>query len=377
MDPNEENGQQPSDSPADNDVTAAPSTANDSTPDSSTGEEAPASALDAMAEELGVSDADSEEGVHTSEQEADEDAQKKAGEEAGQAPDGETGNDKDDTKAEGKDEENELYKPLPADTKKETAERFNKMIESHKELTQQLEQYEQQTEQLQQDTEGFRELINQSQATPEEFVQLVDYSRAVKTGNYQQAWQMLQDQMQALAPLVGQKLPNVGIDEQLKDHPDLLQDIQSFNLSEERALEIAAARTKQKQQEQARQQSQQQEQEHQQVQQQVQQKVQQAQQSIVQAASQWAESDIDYAAKHEKLMEKAQQIGQKFPKQPELWLPMLEEYYNTLTEMGGQGQQNDLQPGNKNTPLRPNSGSGDRVPQNALEAMAQSLNVTG
>ncbi len=353
MNTKDEGGQNPQPAPGN-----APEAENDDGVGGTDGEggNEPTSLLDALTEELGGEDDDAAgepvsretEGDGSADDEEGDDDDEQETEEAGEGAQEE---------APVTDEE-DLYAPLPEDVKEKTRERFEKLVESHKAVTRQLETFRE-------ENEGFREVIRYSQATPEEFNQLVEYSHLVKSGdpeNLKAALKILDEQRAAIARLVNE--PVAGVD-QLAEFPDLRERVERMELGEQDAIEIAALRRReaaiQAQQQAAAQQRQQAES--------LQQQAAAAQQEIVALASQWQANDIDYPKKHERLMAKAQEIAATYP--PHLWKQALADYYDAMQVAAPPApppQENPPQP------LRPRPGGGGKpVPQSMLQAVEQAL----
>ncbi len=350
----DEGGQNPPSAPA-----SAPETENDDavTTEEEHGGNEPTSLLDALTEELGGEDGDAD-GEPVSRETADDDAADESEEHGDDEPETEEAGEGAQEEAAVTDED-DLYAPLPEDVKEKTRERFNKLVESHKALSSQLET-------MREENDGFREVIRYSQATPEEFNQLVEYSRLVKSGdlgNLKAALRILDEQRAGIARLLNE--PVAGVD-QLADFPDLRQRVETAELSEQDAIEIAALRRREaaiRSQQQAAAQEQQQAAS-------LQQQVAAAQQEIVALASQWQANDIDYPKKHERLMAKAQEIAATYP--PHLWKQALTDYYDAMQVASpppsAPPQENSPQP------LRPQSGGGGKpVPQSMLQAVEQAL----
>jgi len=314
----------------------------------------PASLLEAVTDELGDG-ADS----HDDASQATEDAGSHEGDEgkpdtSAENADGEGEDGGSEANTDDSGDDDDLYAPLPDDVKEKTRERFNKLVESHKALSTELETYRS-------ENEGFREVINYSQATPEEFNQLIEYSRLVKTGDLKAALNMLDEQRAQIARLLDE--PVAGVD-QLADFPDLKQRVEQMELSQEDALEIAALRRREAAiREQQRASIQQQEQLTTQ-----QQAVDQASQAIVQMVNQWQANDIDFPRKQEKLLAKAQEIAENYP--PNLWQQALKDYYDAMQVVPAPAPETPASP----QPLRPQSGGGGKpVPRSMLQAVEQAL----
>jgi len=346
MDPEnevQEPGQASSDSPTENTDSEHGASSTPSDSDLGSSPKKPASMLEAVSEALGG--------------EQKEDKSTAADQSDGESDDGKSI----DTKVGGQDgkettasEADDLYASLPEGTKEATTERFNKMIESHKELNTR-------TETAEKDVADFREVITYSQATPEEFNELMEYSRMAKSGDLDGALALLDRQRHAIAQLLGK--PVEGVD-QLGEFPDLQNQVDEMDLPQEVALELAASRRREKLQ----QQQVQGQQDTQAAQRQQQQARATAQQQITQLGQQWAANDIDYGAKHDLLMKQAAVIAQAYP--PEFWSQAMTDYYQTLQV------QAKPAPDSKPNPLRPQGGGGGKeAPGSMLDAVNRSLGV--
>lgn len=92
--------------------------------------------------------------------------------------------------------------------------------------------------------DSVRRMVNDSGVNAEEFGGILDLARLVKSTNAQEAQQALQrlDTIRAeIAGRLGIEVPGV---DQLAAHPDLKAEVDAMTLTKERALEIAALRTK-------------------------------------------------------------------------------------------------------------------------------------
>ena len=84
--------------------------------------------------------------------------------------------------------------------------------------------------------------IRETNSTPEQYGQALGYLKLVNSPNRadrEQALQFLQQEMSALARMLGKPVPGVNM---LEGHQDLIDEVSTGRLSPERAQEIAAAR---------------------------------------------------------------------------------------------------------------------------------------
>lgn len=239
---------------------------------------------------------------------------------------------------------------MPDGLSQKAQERFTTLVNRVKERE---AQFMQANEQLGQ----FREMIQSTGATPQEFSQAIDYMRLINKGDFESALRMIDDQRRQISLALGKPLPGA---DPLSDFPDLRQRVESYQMDEQTAIELARTRMYQQQAQQAQQtqyQSQQQEQ----------QTLQTRQQAIGQIdamGKQWASTDPDFAAKEDIILKQLPEIAKNFP--PQMWPQQVRILYNTISAMPMQPVQRTHQP----APLRPTGQSGGaRQPGSMLEAM--------
>ena len=171
--------------------------------------------------------------------------------------------------------------------------------------------------------ESLRSLLDESVSSPAEFVQLLDFSKAVRNGQFQQAVEMLDRVRNDLVLRGGIK--SVPQKDVLEDYPDLKQEVEEFNLTRERALELARARKLES--EYRQQQASEQRTAHEL--QQYQQAVEVAVQQVQQLESEWARTDPDFRAKMKLLEGQISNIGQQY--QPNQWASVVSMLYQNLS----------------------------------------------
>lgn len=240
---------------------------------------------------------------------------------------------------------------MPEGLKPESQQRFQRLVDSNKTLTAQAQQ-------LDADLQGFREIITTSQATPEEFMQLIDYSRAVKTGDFDGALRMLDQQRAALSIAMGRPLEGTNA---LADYPDLAAEVADFKLTQERALEIARGRRQTANAEARR------TEEAPRVQ--YQQEKANALSNIEKLGNEWATKDIDYAHKEAIILKRLPSIAQN--SHPSTWAAQITMLYESLGDVSFAPPP---APNKDAQPLRPSgSRGGNQVPTNMQDAIAQGL----
>lgn len=313
----------------------------------------PTSALEAMEQALAVTDEDPAAGAATGGQE--EEAE---GKDDGAAAADEQAADEGDAGDDDVEIPDDIVNP-------KSRERFREMATRIKEFDAQVQDLTTERDTLREDVTGFRQLLVDAKVEPEEFGQMLDYSRLVKTGDFQGALAILDAQREALARAGGLDVAGVDI---LGDHPDLAKDVESMDLTRERALEIARARNAQKAAQQQHQQRRAPEQRSADPNTELMQQAARAQDEIAALEAQWAKSDVDFAAKQQKLVAKAGQIARTYP--PHLWKQAMQDYYDTLADVAEAPKPKEP------APLRPKPASGRiKQPSNSLEAMAQALGM--
>ena len=355
MDPLEqenEEGQVQSDSSTDTDVNEESSTPTDSNEESSTSEQETETAEDAISDALGLTD--DAEGKADSDTDGDDAAADKDETKDGEGKDAKP--DEDANKDDKTDKDDELYKE-PEGLKEQASKRFQDLVSSHKEVSAQVMERD--------ETIGeFRQMIDESGASPEEFNDLLRYSQMATSGDLEGALALLDGQRELLAQAMGKPLPGVDL---LSDFPDLREKVDSFAITEDAALEMATSRRNTAKAEKQRtvQSEQQDQSEANQLQ------TDDAVTSITKLSNDWKANDIDYLAKHDRLMKRAAEIASKYP--PREWAPMLEDYYNVLTEVNASTNTTRK---STNQPLRPGGGSGgSKEPGSSADAISQALGL--
>lgn len=232
-------------------------------------------------------------------------------------------------------------------------ERFESLVTKIKDTSAALET-------MQADMNQFREIVSQSQASPEEFVQALDYIRMVNTGDLRGALQVLDAQRQMLALAIGQPLPGA---DPLAAFPDLRQRVDAYQMDEQAAIEIARARQAQSvqlRQQSAQQQAYQQEES-------ARAEKQSAVAEIDKLSAQWARTDPDFAHKEDIILKQLPEIARAFP--PSMWARQVQILYQTISAMPAAQAVRHNPP-----PLRASGQTaGARQPTSMLEALQSGL----
>jgi len=246
---------------------------------------------------------------------------------------------------------------MPEGLSQKAQERFTKLVTRVKE-------HEAQVTELSSTLGQFREMIQSTGTTPQEFSQAIDYMRMVKHGDFEGALRIMDEQRRMLSLAMGKPLPGA---DPLAQFPDLRQRVDAYQMDEQTALEIARNRVQSNHMQQAQQQQLQTQQQAMQEQQTKAQAIQQ----IDQLGQQWARTDPDFTVKEDIILKQLPEIAKNFP--PSMWANQVRILYNTLSAMPVQNRQ-PPQP----APLRPSGQqAGARQPKSMLEAMEMGLGYAG
>lgn len=358
----DENGLETSGSPSDevsgSELEASPAS-NDSDSGSSPEEENQTS-LEALEDAL--TNADEEGGDDSGGSEDGKPDEGKPSEEAAADGDTDAGAKPDDST-----DEDELLKPLPEGTPEKTAERFEKLTEGYKSLKENFETVTTESEKYKAYHDDFNAIVQHSQATPEEFNELIEYSRLVKTGNLEEALAVLDQQRSLLAVSLGKPVPGVDL---FSDHPDLQEQLDMGMITEEHAAELVQSRNVKAEQlkhQQKQNVQQNQERQSQQSNEAFETDVSQATQDIGALVAGWEKNDINFSSKKDAILKKVQEIGQKY--EPKQWAEILELQYNAIKVEGRTRRST------KPNPLRTGSGvGGKKEATTSLDAVSDALN---
>lgn len=270
------------------------------------------------------------------------------------------------------DKNADLYRPLPETNARTTHERFQKLVEGHKNLQAEVDSLrpvKEENERLkaavsdhEQGWQTFANLGFQGDEAVQDLVQFSQYRNALAAGNFDAASRVLQAQARQLALLSGRK---IDVDP-LAEHQDLSQRVQAGVIDEATAMELARNRhTSQLQQQHA----QRQRQESDQI---------TAQTNAIRDAAfavdevvQGLMRDPDYQKVEPELLKQLGSIKANYP--PSLWPQEIKRAYDTEARiLRLQAQQSQPNP----TPLRGNGHSGGMpAPTNMQEAVLQSLGL--
>lgn len=85
-------------------------------------------------------------------------------------------------------------------------------------------------------------MVTETGATGEQFGQALDYIRLINSGGVDKAIEILTGELQTLCKAAGKAMP--GVFDPLQGHPDLIAEVESGEMSQARAEELAGARTR-------------------------------------------------------------------------------------------------------------------------------------
>lgn len=225
---------------------------------------------------------------------------------------------------------------MPDGLQPKAQQRFQKLVETNKELSTRAEQAEQQVSYI-------RETFQQHGVRREQFEQAASFIGAVNSGNLEQALQILDAQRREIAIALGKPLPGVDA---LSEHPDLRQRVDQLQMDEASAIELARSRRADAI---ARQNAESQQQQRQQAEQQ-QQAVQTGLQDIDGFCKQMQSTDLDYAVIEEQLLPEIQNLIRGVP--PQAWKQTIETQYRLLKQAATR-MRSTLAPSGGGTVLRP------------------------
>lgn len=216
---------------------------------------------------------------------------------------------------------------MPEGLKPESQQRFQTLVNTNKELATKIEQLEPQVSYV-------RETFQKHGVRQEQFEQAVQFIGAINSGNLQAALEVLDRQRTEIALALGRPLPGVDV---LTEHPDLRQAVDSMQITEQHAMELARARRESAL---AQQHSQAlRTQQDQQAQQQA--MVDQGLKDIDQFTRQMQASDLDFAVIEAQLLPEIQNLIQGVP--PQRWKSIIETQYRLLKKAAA-GVRSSLPP---------------------------------
>lgn len=260
-----------------------------------------------------------------------------------------------------------LNDPIPNALKRETKERIQTLAGKVRELIPALETAKQQNREI-------LGAIQETGASPEQFGQALDYLRMVNSpsvADREQAFAFLQQELAAMARMLGKPIPGVNM---LEGHLDLIDELATGRITPERAQEIAAAREARKFDQQRSQATT----EHQRAQQRQQQAIDAGRQALNNLGRQLKGRDgAAYDAKRAVLVKTLAPVFARIP--PEHWAATFQRAYDELPAHAFAPPPPPVPRvpanGGGNTPLRATNPAGGAVqaPKSPLEALEMGL----
>jgi len=128
---------------------------------------------------------------------------------------------------------------IPKGLKGEARAQYKALSDHARGLDAQLNETRERAEKLTGRINTFEEIIQDSGATPEVLAAHFNYIKAITSGDLESALAFIEGERQAIAKHLGKPLEGVDL---LSDYPDLRQRVDSMELDEKTALELASAR---------------------------------------------------------------------------------------------------------------------------------------
>lgn len=254
----------------------------------------------------------------------------------------------------GKDQEDEVFKE-PEGLSDKASERFQALVTRAKDSDARFES-------LATDHQTLLDTINSS-TTPEGFHTMIQYARVVNNpdapeADLKRALEFVEAERRILAHRLGVEAPGVDL---LKDHPDLAEKVENFELSRDDAVMIATTRDRNTMQNARKRQSSEQ------------QAMQQTQEAAISQLNhldaQLRQNDVDYEAKRKLLDTQLPMIYKNYS--PDQWANAVWELWQTFPTLPRQHR-----PSRHEQPLSGGSrrGSSNGKPKTMLEAVNMGLN---
>jgi len=243
-----------------------------------------------------------------------------------------------------------------------TNERFQKITEGYKQKEQRVNELEQENERFKGSFESLKQLGFSDENAANDLVEFSAYRHVLATGDAEQFAGIVAQQIKQFELMHGKKV-NVSVDS-LEAYPDLKEKVESLELDENTAIEVAKVRdiqARSNRDSQKRKESVQTEQDQQQV-------VDVAISDVESLQGNWKKTDPDYNAILPHLQPLMQEIGAKYP--PHLWASTIDIQYKTLKK----ALTSTVRAKTNEAPLRGNGYmSGKPAPQSTQEATLQAM----
>ena len=243
---------------------------------------------------------------------------------------------------------------MPEGLTPKAQERFQTLANTNKELAAKVQEFQPMVESAQ----ALQQTFVEHGVQREQFDQAVNVIGLMNRGDWQGAQQVLEEQLRLISLHTGRPVNHVDA---LQGFPDLREQVDGLQLTEQNALVIARARAQQDAQQQAQQTQQQQERQAQQTQQ----AVQEGQRAVDTFAKSKMKTDLDYAKIEPLLMEQLQGgLLEGIP--PSRWAAVVQKTYDLVKQSAAMNRS----PSTGGGVLRPSGGDPVKAaPKNAFEAM--------
>jgi hypothetical protein len=249
---------------------------------------------------------------------------------------------------------------MPEGLAPKAQERFQKLANINREVTQQLDYVRgvfKTQEHFTQAAEAVR-AFEEHRIQPEQFQAAVGFLSAINRGDFASAQQMLTEQLRQVSLMTGQTVPGVDA---LAEFPDLRQAVDGFQITEQHAVELARMRNVQRAQTQHT--------ERVNTERQSQQHAQQVRERALSDIDAWtrqmAAQDIDWPAVETQVLPHLKELVSGVP--PQRWLNVVQAHVKAL-----KGALANTRPAAtpEPAPLRPmGAGATQRTPKTMFEAM--------
>lgn len=267
-----------------------------------------------------------------------------------------------DDKPETEEEKAKKLHEVPEDVKEGSKAhvRFQELVSSNKQLAAEKEQFAGQVQSM-------RELISETGVNKDEFADLLDFAKEVKSGDPKKALEMLDRQRNDLILKIGE---NISPPDILDGFPDLKTKVKDGELAVDDAVRLAKSQNLEAQTKREKEQAEK-TQEDQRV---YEEQVTTNRNAVIALEKAWRENDLDWAVKRDLLQEKMPEINKRPPHE---WPQLVEDAYNLITRtIKAAGA-----PAKKLTPGSPigkggTDGNGKQEPKTLMEAIALENNWT-
>lgn len=253
---------------------------------------------------------------------------------------------------------------MPEGLNAKAQERFQKLANANKEVAAERDKLKTDYEQITAQVKPFHEALQTNGVTREQFDQATAVIGLMNKGDLQGALAVLDEQRRMISLAMGKPLPGVDA---LAGFADLRQAVDQLEITEERALEIARARSADAARSTHAQRQQQQRDQETQTRQQKeteQAEVQKGLTAVDEFTKRMQESDLDFAAIEAKLLPEIPGLLQGVP--PQQWAAKVEALYGLIKKTAG-GARRDLPHANS---LRATGGNTLAAqPKSMLDAM--------